>query len=311
MASIRIALHCFLTKSSPKATRKLHAKNTTIPHKQQIFHISELPGWMQWDPYIQHGYRTQLNSFRQCFWSLFYMHNESINTWSHILPGIYFLMILLAIDYWIAQLPFKVPLSDMLAIQTYVAGTAGCLVFSATFHATNAHSPQVARAFLKLDYLGIVLTISTTCISVAYFAVHNNPTLQFVYILFIVLCAAMVFHITLDVAMDGAHASPQRATVFLLLAASGLAPIFHVAWSEGKCGLLRIPLHSLTVTCSSYAIGTVAYVTRFPERYWPARFDLVGASHQIFHVLVALGQIVHLSGLRRVLGRVHSGACAV
>ncbi|QRD86233.1 hemolysin-III related-domain-containing protein [Aspergillus flavus] len=271
MASLRLALTCFLTPSPPKATENFHAANTEPPQKKQVFHASEIPEWMQWDPYIQHGYRTQLNSFKQCFLSLFYMHNESVNTWSHIVLEISFLILLLAIDYWIAQLPFKVPFSDMLAIQSYVAGTAGCLVFSAAFHTTNAHSPEVARAFLKLDYFGIVLTISTTCISVAYF----TSTLQLAYILFTVLCAAMVFCITLDVGMDGARAGPWRATVFLLLAASDLAPIFHVGWNEGKCGLFRIPLDSLTVTCSSYAIGTLAYVTRFPERYWPGRFDLI------------------------------------
>ncbi|EIT82074.1 hemolysin-III related-domain-containing protein [Aspergillus flavus] len=235
MASLRLALTCFLTPSPPKATENFHAANTEPPQKKQVFHASEIPEWMQWDPYIQHGYRTQLNSFKQCFLSLFYMHNESVNTWSHIVLEISFLILLLAIDYWIAQLPFKVPFSDMLAIQSYVAGTAGCLVFSAAFHTTNAHSPEVARAFLKLDYFGIVLTISTTCISVAYF----TSTLQLAYILFTVLCAAMVFCITLDVGMDGARAGPWRATVFLLLAASDLAPIFHVGWNEASRSPVR------------------------------------------------------------------------
>ncbi|OJJ96373.1 hypothetical protein ASPACDRAFT_34852 [Aspergillus aculeatus ATCC 16872] len=263
---------------------------------------------MQWDPYIKHGYRAQLNSFRRCFWSLFHLHNESVNTWSHILPGVYFLVILLAIDYWIAPLPFEVPLSDILAVQTYVAGTAGCLVFSATFHATNAHSPEVARAFLKLDYFGIVLTISTTCISVAYFALHGSPLYQSIYILFTLFCAAMVFSVLLDAGMDGARAGPWRATVFILLAASGFAPIFRVVFWAGEepCGWSRIPGESLIVTCSSYALGTIVYITRFPEAYWPSRFDLVGASHQIFHVLVAFGQIVHLFGLREMLRRIHS-----
>lgn len=130
MASLRLALTCFLTPSPPKATENFHAANTEPPQKKQVFHASEIPEWIQWDPYIQHGYRTQLNSFKQCFLSLFYMHNESVNTWSHIVLEISFLILLLAIDYWIAQLPFKVPFSDMLAIQSYVAGTAGCLVFS-------------------------------------------------------------------------------------------------------------------------------------------------------------------------------------
>ena len=45
-----------------------------------------------------------------------------------------------------------------------------------------------------------------------------------------------------------------RATVFILLAASGLAPILHVSCAEGSAGLLRIPLNSLVLACTSYAV---------------------------------------------------------
>ena len=69
--------------------------------------------------------------------------------------------------------------------------------------------------------------------------------------------------------------SSHRATVFTLLAASGLAPIFHVISSGSPCDLIRIPWETLMVTCSSYAIGTVTYLFRFPERYWPAQFDII------------------------------------
>ncbi|THC92439.1 hypothetical protein EYZ11_008081 [Aspergillus tanneri] len=176
----------------------------------------------------------------------------------------YFAALILVVEYWASPLLFDAPFFDIMAIQMYVVGTAGCLLFSAAFHAANAHSEKIAAAFLKLDYLGIIMAISTTCISITYFGLYGSPFLQ------------------------------VTALVFFLLAASGLAPIFHVAVFEGTAGLEKFPLKSLSVTCSSYAVGTTAYVSRFPERFWPRRFDLLGASHQIFHILVAFGQIVHL-----------------
>jgi adiponectin receptor len=36
---------------------------------------------------------------------------------------------------------------------------------------------------------------------------------------------------------------------------------------------------------------------RIPERYRPGKFDLVGQSHQIFHVLVVVATGLHLVGL--------------
>jgi adiponectin receptor len=37
--------------------------------------------------------------------------------------------------------------------------------------------------------------------------------------------------------------------------------------------------------------------TRFPEVWRPGKFDIWGASHQIFHVLVVLSAAVHLYGI--------------
>ena len=36
---------------------------------------------------------------------------------------------------------------------------------------------------------------------------------------------------------------------------------------------------------------------RIPERWMPGTFDLVGSSHQIFHVLVVMAACSHLVGL--------------
>ena len=43
--------------------------------------------------------------------------------------------------------------------------------------------------------------------------------------------------------------------------------------------------------------GAAVYAMRVPERWWPRRFDVVGSSHQIMHVLVVLGALSHERGL--------------
>jgi adiponectin receptor len=42
-----------------------------------------------------------------------------------------------------------------------------------------------------------------------------------------------------------------------------------------------------------YAAGAGFYVSRVPERWCPGKFDCVGHSHQIFHVLVLVGALTH------------------
>ena len=104
------------------------------------------------DPYIRGGYRRQLNSFRACFWSLFYLHNELINVWSHLLPAFIYLLALLSLDFWTFHSGFEAPARDVAFFHMYIVCTVGCLLLSAIYHVTNAHSEEISRYFLKLDY---------------------------------------------------------------------------------------------------------------------------------------------------------------
>jgi adiponectin receptor len=84
---------------------------------------------MQGDPFIRRGYRNQLNRFTSCFYSLFYLHNESINTWSHLLAAVYFLLIIVRPRYITAQYD-KFSATDKKVLLLYNLGTAGCSIFS-------------------------------------------------------------------------------------------------------------------------------------------------------------------------------------
>ncbi|KAB8289851.1 hypothetical protein EYC80_010483 [Monilinia laxa] len=44
-------------------------------------------------------------------------------------------------------------------------------------------------------------------------------------------------------------------------------------------------------------IGVVCFTKRWPESWMPGSFDLLGNSHQIFHLLVILALALHLVGL--------------
>lgn len=47
--------------------------------------------------------------------------------------------------------------------------------------------------------------------------------------------------------------------------------------------------------------GAAIYAARIPERWYPGRFDVWGASHQIMHVLVVCGAVSHSVGLLKAL----------
>lgn len=101
---------------------------------QNVLAWEELPQWMQSDPYIRRGYRRQLDSFSACFQSLFYLHNETVNIWSHLLPTIIVLFALSATDYLILDSSVQLSAIDNAVIQTYVGGSVLCLLFSVCPH---------------------------------------------------------------------------------------------------------------------------------------------------------------------------------
>lgn len=129
MASLA-ATSTLQSSASKSATICQKAAVGSVAIAQSIFHFADLPVWMQVDPTIQRGYRRQLNSFQACFWSLFYSHNELINVWSHLLPGVLFLGLLLMADYSPLLGGVEISVGDRLMIQIYITGVASCLFLS-------------------------------------------------------------------------------------------------------------------------------------------------------------------------------------
>ena len=131
-----------ITSTCSQATQDLKVKAsagyqssvmTTTDIIQQVLDWEDLPIWMQVDPHIRRGYRRELNSFYACLESLFYLHNELINTWSHLIPALVYLAMLLGFDVRIFRYNLKdsaTRLADWTIVQIYVVGTMICLGLS-------------------------------------------------------------------------------------------------------------------------------------------------------------------------------------
>jgi hypothetical protein len=97
---------------------------------RHILSWEDLPPWMQSDPYIRRGYRRQLDSFAACVQSIFYLHNESVNIWTHLLPTLVYVAVLLVTDYSTLHNGIKLSSADNTALQAYIVGAIACLTFS-------------------------------------------------------------------------------------------------------------------------------------------------------------------------------------
>ena len=146
----------------------------------------ELPDWRKDNHFIITGYRQTSNSYRGSFGSIFSLHNESINIWSHLLGAITFSTIgLLAYNFFEATVAPRYASAtgtDWFVFGCFFAGAFLCLGMSATYHALCNHSPSVAKWGNKLDYTGIVCLILGSYVPALYYGFFCLPRLMELYL---------------------------------------------------------------------------------------------------------------------------------
>ena len=133
--------HSFaFSKSIPQKSLVFSSKSTAkkaVPtdhgaasSDQHVLSWEDLPQWMQTDPYIRSGYRPQLDSYSACFQSVFYLHNESVNIWSHLIPALFYFLAPICADDGVLYNANQLSKADIAVIQLYIAGCVACLIFS-------------------------------------------------------------------------------------------------------------------------------------------------------------------------------------
>lgn len=168
-------------RKAPSSSTQESAKIKPLQEVQKLLHWDDLPHWLQDNAYIHTHYRLPSNSFSGSISSLFYLHNETVNVYSHLLPATlsiptsYFLYQALRLRYGSATL------EDLIAFGCFFLGFALCLGMSATYHLISNHSPRVNRLGNQLDYVGIVLLIAGSFVPSVYYGFWCKKELQMGY----------------------------------------------------------------------------------------------------------------------------------
>ena len=269
-----------------------HAVIKLCSEAWNVCHYNALPNWLQDNDFLHKGHRPPLPSFWLCFKSIFRLHTETGNIWSHGLGALLFICL-----FAYSMITFREyhSIVDRLMLGIYFTGAITCLTFSTLFHTCSCHSQNVFKFCSKLDYCGISIQIIGSMIPALYYGFYDNSTAYLTYIsVGVTLCAISIF-ISLWDKFGEPKFRPLRAFVFAAFGLSNIIPGIH--W----CFVLESHLFGYFVLFALqgllYVIGAVLYVLRFPERFFPGRCDYWFQSHQLFHILVVLAAIVHLNGI--------------
>jgi len=269
-------------------------------------HHTALPHWLQDNDFLIWGHRPPLPSFSACFRSIFRIHTETGNIWTHLIGCLAFVTLAVYTLVW-----SELQTEERWVFAAFFAGAILCLGFSCVFHTVHCHSETVGKLFSKLDYVGISFLILGSLVPWLYYSFYCQYQPKVIYL----SVAAVLGVSAIVVSLWDEFAEPEyrslRAGVFIAFGLSGAIPAIHYAVMEGWMNAITYAsLGWLILMGALYILGALLYAGRIPERYFPGKCDIWFQSHQIFHVLVIAAAFVHYQGLSEMaLYRLTNNQC--
>ena len=113
---------------------------------QYVVDHSHLPHWLLDNEFLISGHRPPMPSFKQCFASIFRLHTETVNIWTHLLGALFFIIVAI---YVVSQPSNEVHTEQKLTFGAFFLGAIICLLCSTLYHTLYCHSPRISKLFNK------------------------------------------------------------------------------------------------------------------------------------------------------------------
>jgi predicted membrane channel-forming protein YqfA (hemolysin III family) len=188
-----------------------------------------------------------------------------------------------------------------------------CMFMSTVYHTFSCHSRNVSEKCLSLDIAGITLSFLATYLSGVYFSFFCMPEWRDFYL--ITVGFIFTFAATIQLFPKFAHESYWwlRISIFVLWGVYGLVPTAHFIYLNGgwTVGIVPPIMQRITVMYGICTAAFVVYFFKMPERFFPGLVDIIGSSHQWWHVIIVLAFMHwHHSGIVMAAFRLEHGCAA-
>lgn len=244
---------------------------------------------LYWEPYVLTGYRRPGTSFYQCFLYTLVPHNDMGNFWTHFIPFLVWLtwLIVLALTSVDFSDPYHYPLL------CFWIGSCSYALFSSIAHLFGCKSYGVRTVCFLLDYLGIAMyALGGDIAALFYMSSANSPVFRHMPL---ILTSLVLFAVSSTVLCGLSRFFCRDYRFVIRVSSYGLpylccvGPYLHrlyTCWWYGTdCVPETTPFHAAGFAFT--VIIVFFFVTKFPERWSPGRFDVLFQSHQLFHISTA------------------------
>ena len=265
----------------------------SLYRKQPCLEDKDVPPLYR-EPHIHTGYRLPYKSFSYYFWSIFYIHNETVNIWTHLVALLLFIYNIhkysYAMDYVNESLAWP--------FLSFSIGTLAYASCSTIAHLFQSKSEAVHYLSFQIDYIGIGLNSHATATSF-YFFIGNelfyHSFLGKVYLFSCTIIAILTCVLLSYAKLKYPRPYPLQRKLIALGVMSfsfffGCIPGYYLFyeslqykdWSHFWAFVFP-HVHYIIY----FFISAFFYASHIPERKFPGSFDILGQGHQFFHVFMA------------------------
>lgn len=234
-------------------------------------HFSNVPLWST-RQFILNGYRQQ-QTFFDCLVSLFHIHNETVNIWSHLIGIPIF-------SYFLSQI------DNNLLLSLYVYSCLFVFSASSIFHLMTSHSLYLYELTLQFDMISIFIFIILSYIlgiQNSFHCYQNIKTLYYTILFF----SCLTFISLLQFFKNN-----FKMYMFILFGftVTSIIPFIHTLFINDT----HITQHlyfanNFLFIMIIYLFGFLCFISKFPECFFHGRFDFFGNSHQLWHISILIG----------------------
>ncbi|KAG0372910.1 hypothetical protein BGX24_012426 [Mortierella sp. AD032] len=275
-----------------QVTETWDASKAAFEGAKRLLRFEELPKEWQSNPYILTGYRF-LSSKRQCLKSIFRIHNETCNIWTHMLGLLGLIALGLHIHTSVLGTSTTTTLYDHAVFLFFFVAASECLISSTLYHTFLCHSHlTVMRCAATFDYIGIGVLITASVMATLHYGFFCDTAERWTFGSFSFGMGIIGCIIPFYPKFDLPSFRYFRIFIFLGMACSGIIPLTYAGFNKGWLNTWTF----IAPFCKSgiaYLTGLVFYGHRFPEKQFPGWFDRWGHSHQLWHVAVVAGIYYH------------------
>ncbi|CAD5218464.1 unnamed protein product [Bursaphelenchus okinawaensis] len=231
-----------------------------------------------------------------CVRSIFQWNNETINIWSHLIGFFYFLHMQYRVNFQVLP-ALNAPQMDHIVFSLSLFGSQLCMILSAAYHTFGCINEYERNKWLRMDVFGISAGLLGMYLGGIYtsFYCFNNALQTYLSVLSGIVALALYIPAKKDAITSkiGNTRIGYLHLTYIAITSFGIYPTIHWIQLHGGFDNPHVAtwLPSIIIMFGLVAMGFVFYATLIPERFCPGKFDLIGCSHQWWHLFILAAMI--------------------